>query len=440
MASSSRVRARAWQGEGMTTGPAASAAAVLDHIGPGANVIVPLANGEPVSLLDALQEHADGLEQVTVHQMHGLYDRPFLHGSHRGRLDYRAYFLSPVTRKAFHEGGCDLVPCHFSEVPQLLSELSGPSIVLAAASPVDRHGNFSLGTNADYAAAFIGKVPFFLEANARMPRTFGRNQIHVSQVAGWVEVDRPLLEVPPAEVTEVDERIAAQVAERIPDGATIQVGIGSIPNAILGRLGDHRDLGLHTELLTDGVIPLVESGVLNGTRKRRRPTKMVATFALGTRALYDFIDENTGLDLLPVDWVNDPRVIGQEPCFVSVNATTELDFLGQAASETIGGRYWSGSGGQTDFARGAQYSANGQGFIVLHSTTSDGTKSRISAQLPLGSVVTTLKNTIDNVVTEYGVAELRGRSLRERTLALIRVAHPDFRDHLTAQAKELRYV
>ncbi|HEX4901312.1 MAG TPA: acetyl-CoA hydrolase/transferase C-terminal domain-containing protein [Acidimicrobiales bacterium] len=422
------------------TGPAATADAVLEHIEPGTNVIVPLANGEPVSLLDALQAAADDLEGVTVHQMHGLYDRPFLHGSHRGRLDYRAYFLSPITRKAFHEGTIDLVPCHFSEMPELLDRLEGPKVVLAAASPIDRHGNFSLGTNADYVAAFLGKVPFYLEANARMPRTFGRNQLHVSQVAGWVEVDRPLIEVPPPEPTAIDDTIAEHVAERIPDGATIQVGIGSIPNAILGRLRDHHDLGLHSELLTDGVIPLVEAGVINGTRKRRRPTKMVATFALGTTRLYEFMDENTAVDMLPVDWVNDPRVIGQEPCFVSVNATTEIDFLGQAASETIGGRYWSGSGGQTDFARGAQYSERGQGFIVLHSTTTDGTKSRISAQLPLGSVVTTLKNTIDNVVTEYGVAELRGRSLRERTLALIGVAHPDFRDELTREARELGYV
>ena len=424
----------------MTSGPAASASAVLDHIAPHTNVIVPLANGEPVALLDALQEHADGLDRVTVHQMHGLHDRPFLHGANRGRLDYRAYFLSHITRKAFHEGGCDLVPCHFSEVPALLEHLSGPTIVLAAAAPMDRHGCFSLGTNADYVASFIGKVPFFLEANAQMPRTFGRNQLHVSQVAGWIEVDYPLIEVPPPAPNEIDDAIADRVAERIPDGATIQVGIGSIPNAILARLADHRDLGLHTELLTDGVIPLVEAGVLNGTRKRRRPTKMVATFALGTRRLYEFMDENTALDLLPVDWVNDPRIIGQDPNFVSVNATTEIDFLGQAASETIGGRYYSGSGGQTDFARGAQYSENGQGFIVLHSRTSDGTKSRISAQLPPGSVVTTLKNTIDNVVTEYGIAELRGRSLRERSLALIRIAHPDFREQLTREAKELGYL
>ena len=246
--------------------------------------------------------------------------------------------------------------------------------------------------------------------------------------------------MPPAPSSAIDRTIAAHVAERVPDGACLQIGIGSIPNAILDALSGHRDLGLHTELLTDGVIPLVEAGAMNGVRKSRRPTKLVATFALGTRHLYDFMDENSGLELLPVDWVNDPRVIGQIDRFVSVNATTEIDFLGQAASETIDGRYWSGSGGQTDFARGAQYSDGGQGFIVLRSTTSDGTKSRISAQLPLGSVVTTLKNTIDNVVTEYGVAELRGRSLRERARALIAVAHPAFRDELTAQARTLGYL
>ena len=422
------------------TRPCSSPSDVLDCIEPGTNIIVPLAAGEPVTLLDAVQDAADGLDGVTVHQMHGLHDRPFLHGANRGKLDYRAYFLSSVTRRAFHEGGCDLVPCHFSEVPELLEELEGPTIVLAAASPMDRHGCFSLGTNADYVAGFIGRVPFFLEANAQMPRTFGRNQVHVSQVSGWIETDRPLPEVPPAEPSDVDERIAALVAERVPDGATIQIGIGSIPNAILQQLSGHRDLGVHTELLSDGIVPLVESGVVNGTKKRRRPTKMVATFALGTRTLYDFIDENTTLELLPVDWVNDPRVIGQEPTFVSVNATTEIDFLGQAASETIGGRYYSGSGGQTDFARGAQYSENGQGFIVLRSTTSDGSKSRISAQLPLGSVVTTLKNTIDHVVTEYGVADLRGRSLRERARALIAVAHPQFRDELTHEARQLGYL
>jgi acyl-CoA hydrolase len=413
---------------------------VLDHIAPGTEVIVPLANGEPHTIVDAIDAGADRLDGVTVHQMHTLRDRPYLHGAYGDRLRHVSYFLSHVTRPAFRAGECDLVPCHFSEVPALLRRLDGPLVIVAATSPMDAHGYFSLGTNADYVAPFIGHLPFFVEANPNMPRTFGRNSIHVSQVVGWCEADYPLVEVPPPAPSEVDSTIARMVAERIPDGATLQAGIGSIPNAILGYLRDHRDLGIHTELLSDGVIDLVEEGVVTGTRKVRRPGKIVSTFAMGTRRLYDFLHENAAVELLPVDWVNDPRVIAQERCFVSINATTEVDFVGQAASETIGGRYWSGSGGQADFARGAMYSQGGQGYLVLHSTTSDGTISRIRPRLTEGSVVTTLKNTIDNVVTEYGVAELRGKTIRARTLALIDIAHPDFRDELTAEARAMGYL
>jgi acyl-CoA hydrolase len=423
-------------------GPATptDASAVLDHIEPGTHVIVPLAAGEPVTVLDAIQRGADGLERVTVHQMHGLHDRPFLHGKNHGHLDYWAYFLSPVTRVAFQERTCELVPCHFSEVPQLLRRLPGPKLVAVSTAPMDRHGYFSLGTNADYVAAFIGELPFFVEANARMPRTFGRNQLHVSQTVGWTEADYPLFVLPPAEPTDVDRRIASFVAERIPDGATIQAGIGSVPNAIFEMLRDHHDLGIHTELLSDGLIDLVERGVVTGTRKVRRPTKVVGTFALGSQRLYDFLHENPAVELLPVDWVNNARIIGFEPCFVSINATLEVDLLGQAASETVNGRYYSGSGGQADFARGAMYSEHGQGFIVLHSTTRDESVSRITPQLPAGSVVTTLKNTVDNIVTEYGVAELRGRPISERARALIAIAHPKFRDELSAQAQGLGYL
>ncbi len=206
---------------------------------------------------------------------------------------------------------------------------------------------------------------------------------------------------------------------------------------MLARLGGHRELGVHTELLSDGVISLVEQGVVTGVRKVRRPGKVVTTFALGTRRLYDFLDGNPVVELLPVDWVNDPRVIAQEPSFVSINATTEVDFLGQAASETIAGQYWSGSGGQADFARGAMYSHGGQGFLVLRSTAVGGTISRIVPRLRQGSAVTTLKNTVDKVVTEHGVAELRGRTVRERTHALVAIADPAFRDDLEAEARAM---
>ena len=410
--------------------------AVLNLIGPGADLVVPLANGEPVAVLDAVEAAADRLEGVRVHQMHVLHDRPYLDGRHGDRLRHVSYFLSALTRDRFRDGGVDLVPCHFSEVPLLLRRLPSP-IVLAACSTPDRHGYVSLGTNADYVAPFIGQLPFFVEANAAMPRTSGRNTLHLTQVAGWSEADRPLVEVEPAVPNEVDRRIAEQVAERVPDGACIQAGIGAIPNGVLSALHDHRDLGVHTELLSDGVIDLVERGIVTGVRKTRRPTKLVATFALGTRRLYDFLDGNPAVELLPVDWVNDPRVIAQERDFVSINATVEVDFLGQAASETIGGRYWSGSGGQADFARGAMFSPGGQGFLVLPSTAADGTVSRIVPRLPEGSVVTTLKNTTDKVVTEHGVAELRGRTVRQRTHAMIAVADPAFRPDLEREAKAM---
>jgi acyl-CoA hydrolase len=410
------------------------ARAIFDHIEAGADVIVPMANGEPVGLLDMLEAEHERLSGVRVHQMHALHRRRYIEGAYPGHLRHVSYFLSPATRAAYWAGGCDLVPNHFSEMPHLLRTETRCSIVLAAASPPDRHGYFSLGTNADYVAPLIGKVPFFLEVNRQMPRTQGLNQLHVSQVLGWTEVDRPLVEVPAAKPDDRDRAIARSIVELIPNGATLQVGIGSIPNAVLSGLADHRDLGIHTELLSDGIVELVEHGVVTGTRKKLRPNKIVTTFALGSQRLYDWLHDNTAVELLPVDYVNDPRTVAREPDFVSINATTEVDLYGQCASETIAGRYWSSSGGQADFARGAMYSEGGKAFIVLHSTTSRG-DSRIRLHLTQGSVVTTLKNTVDHVVTEWGIAKLRGRSLAARARALIEIAHPDHREALERDAR-----
>jgi len=319
----------------------------------------------------------------------------------------------------------------------LLRSMTKCSLVVARCSPPDRHGYLSLGTNAEYTASLIGRAPFFVEIDPRMPRTFGGNQIQVSQLAGWCEHDAALIEVPPAEPGPADHAIAALVTERIPDRATVQVGIGGISNAVLRALGSHRDLGVHTELVSDGIVDLVEQGAVTGIFKQRRRNKVVATFCLGTRRLYDWLDENPVVDMQAVDWVNDPRVIATEKTFVSVNASTEVDLMGQCASETIAGRYWSSSGGQSDFARGAMYSEGGKAFIVLHSTTSDEGRSRIRVSLTEASVVTTLKNTVDHVVTEYGIAELRGRSLAERARVLIAIAHPKFRAELTAGARKV---
>lgn len=412
---------------------------MVDHVLDGGDIILPLANGEPVTLLDAVEAGADRLSGVRVHQMHALHDRRYMHGEFGDRLHHVSYFLSHVTRPCFRDGTIDLVPNNFSEMRSILKQATNDPLVLAAASPPDRHGYFSLGLNADYVSSFIGRARFFLEANSQMPRTFGRNQIHISQVVGWSEADYPLVEVVPTAIDAADERIAALVAERIANGATLQAGIGSIPNAILSALVNHRDLGVHTELVSDGVMDLIERGVVNGVAKQLNRTKTVGTFALGTRRLYDFLHENTAIELWPVRYVNDPRVIAQEANFVSINSTIAVDLIGQCASETVAGAYYSSSGGQADFARGAMYSAGGQGFVVLHSTTKQGAISKIVPHLTAGDVVTTLKNTVDKVVTEWGVAELRGRSIRQRANALIGIAHPDHRADLTAAARRLGY-
>jgi acyl-CoA hydrolase len=416
---------------------------VLDHITPGTQVIVPLGNGEATAVMEQIDAAAAAndprIDEVRVHQMHAIHDRPYLRGAYDTRLKHISYFLSHITRPYFKSGAIGLVPAHFSEVYALMRMRTEDPLVIAAASPPDQHGYFSLGVSADYTSSFIGRGRFFLEITDDMPRTFGRNQVHVSQVVGWCQSDRPLVEVPPAAPGETDRRIAELVAERIPNGATIQTGIGAIPNAIMASLSEHKDLGVHTELVSDGVIDLMESGVVNGVRKRLNRTKVVGTFALGTRRLHEFLHENTAIELHAVRYVNDPRIISNERNFVSINATLTVDFLGQCASETIGGQYYSSSGGQNDFARGAAYSEGGQGFVVSHSTTSQGA-SRIVPQLAAGDVVTTPKNTVDKIVTEWGVAELRGRSIRERTRALIAISHPDHRDELTAQAQALSYL
>jgi acyl-CoA hydrolase len=408
--------------------------AVADHARTHRHVVVPLAVGEPDGVMAALDAAGPTLDGVTVHQMHTLHDRPYLHGAYPG-LRHVSYFLSPITRAALVEGGIDFTPAHFSEMPHILAHVAPNPLVVAAASLPDRHGWFSLGTNADYTARLIGRAPFFLEANACMPRTRGENQVHVSQVVGWVETDRPLPEMPGATIGPKDRAIGEAIAERVPDGATIQVGIGSIPAAAISALRDHRHLGLHTELLSDAIAELFTAGVITGTRKVTRPGKLVTTFAMGTTSFYDFIDDNPAVELLPVDWVNDPRVIGREHCFVSINATAEVDLAGQANSEYIGGRMWSGAGGQADFAKGAMFSPQGRGFLALHSTNRAGTVSRIKVKLESGAMVTTGKNTVDHVVTEYGVAELHGQPLSVRARRLIDIAHPEFRDELEAGAR-----
>ena len=414
-------------------------AAVLKYIDEGDDLIVGMFNSEPLTILDALEANADRLSGIRVHQMLPYRERPYMHGVFPG-MRHVSWFLSPANREAFHSDTCDLVPNNFSEVPTLMRRTTKCSLVLAAVSPPDRYGYFSLGTHADYVAALIGEAPFFVEVNHQMPRTYGENQIHISQVVGLCEADYSLSELPPRPLQQADREIAGYVAERIPNGATLQAGIGSIPNEVLRLLSDHKELGVNSELLADGFVDLIEKGVITGTRKRTHRNKVVAANAIGSQKLYEFVEENPGVEFWPVDHTNDAGNIASEESFVAINATLEVDFLGQCASESLGSEYWSSSGGQPDFARGALFSEDGQSFIVLHSTTADETTSRIVAQLHPGAAVTTFKNVVDRVVTEYGVAELRGSSIRERTRRLIGIAHPKFRDELERKAREINYL
>ena len=384
---------------------------IINLIDKDMDIILPLSNGEPHGLLDILEENYQKLANVKVHQLLALRERDYIHGKMKGHLSHISYFLSGATRKAYWEGHVELIPNVFQEMYSLLQKTTQKPIVMATVSPMDEHGYFSLGTNADYVADFIGEVPFVLEVNKYMPRTFGANQVHISQIAGFIENDVPLMEEKSPVITEKDIKIAEYITEDIQDGDTLQIGIGAIPNAVMKMLKNRRHLGIHTEMLTDGIVDLVEAGAVDGMRKSTRKGKIVAAFAFGSRHLYDFLDNNPSVEFLPVSVVNNAYEIAKEERMVSINATTEVDLYGQCASETVAGRYYSSTGGQADFARGVRLSKYGKGYVCMHSTLKNDTISRIKLHLAPGSVVTTSKNYADNIVTEYGIARLHGKSL-----------------------------
>jgi acyl-CoA hydrolase len=409
---------------------------ILKRIPNDSDIIIPLGNGEPDLILSAIDENLDLFTSLKFHQILEIKDRKYMHKPHPG-IEYYSYFMSGFARKAYAEKTIELVPNHFHNVPGIIESRAKNPVVVCQTSPMDEQGYFSLGTTADYITAFIGKVPFIIQVNEHMPRTFGTNKIHISQVDLLIKHSQPLLQLPSVKIKDIDVTIAEYIAEYIENGSTLQVGIGGIPNAVISLLKNHKDLGIHTEMLTDGVAELYRSGVITGAKKNTHKGKMVATFVLGSKGLYDFIDENPDLEMLPVEYVNNPMTIAREDHIISINATTEVDFYGQCASETIAGKYYSSSGGQADFATGVQLAKNGKGFICLYSTAKNGEISRIRPTLAPGSVVTTSKNDVDYVVTEYGIVQLKNKSLSERAKALINIAHPRFRDELLFEAKKM---
>ena len=355
----------------------------------------------------------------------------------KGKMTGYSWFSSGGARKAVNAGYADILPAYYRDVPRHIRVEYEYDAFCVSVSPMDSHGYFSLANNGSYAEAMMDKAKrIFVEVNDQQPRCLCGTQIHVSQVDAIVEFNHELPVLPPVVIDETSRTIGNLIAEQIPDGACIQLGIGAIPDATGMALKAKHDLGIHTEMFTDSMVELIECGAVNNSKKQIHRGKSVTTFAYGSKRIYDYIDDNPAIEILPVDYVNDPAVICKNDNMISINAALEVDFCGQVCAESVGTKHMSGSGGQIDYVRGACQSKGGKSFIAFTSTAKGGTISKIKPILTPGAICTTSKNDVDYIVTEYGIAHLRGRSLGERTKQLIAIAHPDFRDELTFEAKK----
>jgi len=408
-----------------------SAAEALRAVKSGDRVVVGHATGEPQALIEALVARASELSGVEIVHMVAMgpakYAQPGMEKSFR----HNGFFLGGTTRKAVEEGRADFTPCFFSEVPRLFRSGALPvDVALIQVTPPDADGFCSYGVSADYTqpAAESARI-VIAQMNRSMPRT-GGSKIALDAITHVVEKDEPVLELKPPQIGDIERRIGENVAGLIPDGATLQLGIGAIPDAVLLFLNDKKDLGIHSEMFSDGVVHLAQRGVITNAKKTINPGKFVCTFLMGSRVLYDFVDRNPAVELAPVDYVNDPFVIAQHDNMMSINSALQVDLMGQVNAEMIGARQFSGVGGQVDFVRGAGRSKGGKSIIAMPSTAAGGKLSRICLEIDRGAAVTTSRTDVHYVVTEFGIAELRGKSLRRRAEALIAIAHPDFRDML----------
>jgi acyl-CoA hydrolase len=406
----------------------------------GDSIIVPTGVGEPAALLTALSEQRRDFRDVKVSQILAVRKYGYIDPETVDHVRHVAFFFGGATRAGGQAGWIDFIPNYFSEIPdQIIRGHIAADVVFSMASPMDEHGYFAISLGADYTMAAIKKArAVVLEVNPHVPFAFGNCHVHISQISALVESDAPIMEVGLPKIGPVQEAIGKYVADMIEDGSTLQIGYGGIPDAVVMQLTGKQDLGIHTEMIGDGILTLVQAGAVTNRRKNYLPGKMVATFALGSNKLYQFMDRNPALEIHPVDFTNDPMLAGLNDNLVAINATLQIDFLGQCGSESLGHAPYSGTGGQSDFVRAANRSRGGKAIIVLPSTAKDDTISRIVPSLSAGTHVTTSKNDIDYVVTEYGVAQLRGKSIKQRTQALIHIAHPNFRAELTAQAKALK--
>lgn len=416
-----------------------SAADAIAFVRDGDLIVVPTGVGEPPSLLAALSEQRHQFHDVKVAQILALRKFAYIDPETVHNVRHVALFFGAATRAGGQAGWIDFVPNYFSEIPSLIQRGQvAADVVFSMASPMDAHGYFSLSLGADYTMAAVAKArAVVLEVNPNVPFAYGNCHVHISQVAALVESNELVLEVGLPKIGPVQQAIGKYVADMIDDGSTLQIGYGGIPDAVVMQLTGKHDLGIHTEMIGDGILTLLEAGAVTNRRKNYLPGKMVATFALGSAKLYKFMDRNPALEIHPVDFTNNPTLAGRNDNLVAINATLQIDLLGQCGSESLGHLPFSGTGGQADFVRAANLSKGGKAFIVLPSTAKDDSLSRIVPVLSPGTHVSTSKNDINYVVTEYGVAQLRGKSARQRATELIGIAHPKFRDELTEQARRI---
>jgi len=419
-----------------------SAEQAIRMIPRGTRMLIGSGAAEPQTLVQGLVEYGGHLADNEIVHLLTLGPAPYVEPGMQHRFRHTAFFIGSNVRAAVQEGRADFMPVFLSEIPELIrSRRTRIDVALIQVSPPDAHGYVSLGVSVDIVRAAVEAADLILaEVNPRVPRTHGDSFIHVDNIDAFVDVDYPLPEIHAPEIDEVFAAMGQLVGSLIPDGATLQMGIGKLPNAVLAALGNHHDLGVHTEMFSDGVMDLVEGGVINGRRKTLLPGKVVTSFVMGTQRLYEWVHDNPVIEMRPSSFTNDPFTIARNERMVAINSAIAIDLTGQVAADTLMGRFFSGIGGQVDFIRGAARSRRGRPIIALPSTAKDGTVSRIQPALEEGAGVVTSRGDVRYIVTEYGVADLWGKNIRQRAMALIQIAHPDFRSELLDAAKERRYV
>jgi len=413
-----------------------SAEEAVSVVKSGSRVFIHSVAAAPRRLIEAMTARAPELRVVEIVSLHTEGSAPYAAPEMEKSFRVNALFVGANVRRAVEEGRADYLPVFLSEVPSLFrSGILPLDVAMVHVSPPDRHGFCSLGVSVDVSRAAVQSARTVIaQVNPRMPRTHGDGLIHVDQIDAMVEVDEPIPAIPPPVISEQERAIGRHCAELVDDGATLQIGIGAIPQATLAALGDHHRLGIHTEMLSDGIVDLVEKGVVTGEAKRVHPGKIVGGFALGSKRLYDFLDDNPLVAMLDMAYVNDTAVIRRNPKVTAINSAIEVDITGQVCADSIGDKQYSGVGGQMDFIRGAALSEGGKPIIALPSVTASGESRIVSMLKPAAGVVTTRAH-VHFVVTEHGIADLFGKNLRQRAAALIAIAHPGHRDALAAEAR-----